>query len=41
MARVLELDPAFRIAKISTPFRDPTITENMRAATECSAHRNN
>jgi len=32
MARVLELDPAFRIAKISTPFRDPTITENMRTA---------
>jgi len=25
-------DPAFRIAKISTPFRDPTITEHVRAA---------
>jgi adenylate cyclase len=32
MARVLELDPGFRIAKISTPFRDATFIENMRAA---------
>jgi hypothetical protein len=30
--RVLELDPGFRIAKISTPFRDATLIENMRAA---------
>ena len=32
MARVLELDPGFRISKISTPFRDATLIENMRAA---------
>jgi adenylate cyclase len=32
MARVFELDPAFRIAKMSTPFRDATLIENMRAA---------
>jgi adenylate cyclase len=32
MARVLELDPGFRIAKISTPFRDETFIEKMRAA---------
>ena len=32
MARLFVLDPGFRIAKISTPFRDATITENMRAA---------
>jgi adenylate cyclase len=32
MARVLELDPAFRIARISTPFRDTAFIETMRAA---------
>jgi hypothetical protein len=32
MARLFELDPGFRISKISTPFRDATLIENMRAA---------
>ena len=32
MARVFELDPGFRISKISTPFRDATLSAKLRAA---------